>query len=124
MIRIGFLPIGAPDRVSDWFEDEIKMGYDSSMDVFVWASAYAGIRQMERFKAYVRAGGKIDHWRARGWPDLCRPMERRANLRAAGAKHTWAVYKDNAGSKTCWRNGTWLATCHPGERLRVLSDIA
>jgi hypothetical protein len=68
VVRIGFLPIGAPDRVRDWFEDEIKMGYDSSMAVFVWTSAYAGIRQMERFKAYVRAGGKIDHWRARPRP--------------------------------------------------------
>jgi hypothetical protein len=28
----------------------------------------------QRFKAYVRKAGLVDYWRARGWPDLCRPM--------------------------------------------------
>jgi len=32
------------------------------------------VRKTERFKAWVRAEGMVDYWRARGWPDLCRPM--------------------------------------------------
>ena len=49
-----------------------------------WKSAYlcgAGlgtrtrpVRKTERFKALVRKAGLVDYWRARGWPDLCRPM--------------------------------------------------
>jgi hypothetical protein len=32
------------------------------------------VRKTERFKAYVRKAGLVDYWRARGWPDLCRPV--------------------------------------------------
>jgi hypothetical protein len=32
------------------------------------------LRKTERFKAYVRKAGLVDYWRARGWPDLCRPV--------------------------------------------------
>ena len=35
---------------------------------------YAPVRKTERFKAFVRNAGLVDYWRARGWPDLCRPM--------------------------------------------------
>ena len=38
------------------------------------APSYAPVRKTERFKAYVRKAGLVDYWRARGWPDLCRPM--------------------------------------------------
>jgi hypothetical protein len=31
------------------------------------------LRKTERFKALVRQFGLVDFWRARGWPDLCRP---------------------------------------------------
>jgi hypothetical protein len=32
------------------------------------------MRKTERFKTYVRNVGLVDYWRARGWPDLCRPV--------------------------------------------------
>ena len=35
--------------------------------------SYAPVRKTERFKAFVRAAGLVEYWRARGWPDLCRP---------------------------------------------------
>jgi hypothetical protein len=40
----------------------------------LWLPAYAPLRKTERFKAYARKVGLVDYWRARGWPDLCRPM--------------------------------------------------
>ncbi len=35
--------------------------------------SYGPARKTERYKAYVRNVGLVDYWRARGWPDLCRP---------------------------------------------------
>jgi hypothetical protein len=40
----------------------------------LWFPAHAPLRKTERFKAWARNVGLVDYWRARGWPDLCRPM--------------------------------------------------
>jgi hypothetical protein len=40
----------------------------------VWRPSAAPLRNTERFKAFMRQAGLVDHWRMRGWPDLCRPM--------------------------------------------------
>ena len=40
----------------------------------MWGNEYAPMRKMERFKAFLRKAGFVDYWRARGWPDLCRPV--------------------------------------------------
>ena len=40
----------------------------------IWEPLNAPLRKTERFKAFVRKAGLLDYWRARGWPDLCRPM--------------------------------------------------
>jgi TolB-like protein len=39
----------------------------------IWHPAYAPVRNMERFKTFVRKAGYVEYWRAKGWPDLCRP---------------------------------------------------
>jgi len=36
--------------------------------------SYAGVRKTATFKAWAREIGLVDYWRARGWPDLCRPV--------------------------------------------------
>jgi hypothetical protein len=41
---------------------------------FFWHPSYAPVRKLERFKAYARKAGFVDYWRAKGWPDLCRPV--------------------------------------------------
>jgi adenylate cyclase len=71
-----YLYVGAPDRVLEYYEGNIKIGLvGSAADIIpLWAPSYAPVRKMERFKAYVRAAGMVDYWRARGWPDHCRPM--------------------------------------------------
>jgi hypothetical protein len=40
----------------------------------VWRQSASPLRKTERWKALIRNAGLVDHWRARGWPDLCRPM--------------------------------------------------
>ncbi len=67
--------VGAPVRVLENLERQVEIGH-SAMGAFPlhWAPEFAAMRKTERFKAYVRKAGLVDYWRARGWPDLCRPM--------------------------------------------------
>ena len=70
-----YLHIGAPDRVLDAKEDDVRSGYFVDIDyAMLWHSSYAPLRKTERFKALARKAGFVDYWRARGWPDLCHPV--------------------------------------------------
>jgi hypothetical protein len=40
----------------------------------VWHEFNAPVRKTERFNKLMRDAGVVDYWRARGWPDLCRPV--------------------------------------------------
>jgi TolB-like protein len=65
--------VGALDRVLDQPERRFEVrggGFDQG----IWSPAFAPLRKTERFKAFARKAGLVDYWRARGWPDLCRPM--------------------------------------------------
>jgi len=67
--------VGALERVMEWPERNLAIGWTGSYANYIlWTPERAPLRQTERFKAYVRAAGMVDYWRARGWPDLCRPM--------------------------------------------------
>lgn len=75
--RLGFvyLYVGAPNRVLDFSEGLVEAGYIAPANLGpLWAPSYAPVRKTERFKAFARTAGMVDYWRARGWPDLCRPM--------------------------------------------------
>jgi TolB-like protein/DNA-binding SARP family transcriptional activator len=65
--------VGAPERVLEYPEKAAKQGILITVSA-VWRPAAAPIRKTERFKALVRNAGLVDYWRARGWPDHCRPM--------------------------------------------------
>jgi TolB-like protein/DNA-binding SARP family transcriptional activator len=65
--------IGAPERVLEYPEKAAKEGLLITVSA-VWRPAAAPLRKTERFKALVRNAGLVDYWRARGWPDLCRPV--------------------------------------------------
>jgi hypothetical protein len=53
----------------------LEIGYPNfSLTWAHWDSRSAPLRKTERFKAYVRKAGLVDYWRAKGLPDLCRPM--------------------------------------------------
>jgi len=69
-----YLHVGAPQRVLDYYESSLKAGFYGGADVInLWSPPYRPVRQTARFKEYVRSQGMIEYWRARGWPDLCRP---------------------------------------------------
>jgi hypothetical protein len=66
--------IGALDRVLDYSEREVEIGFVGLNAIRLWLPEYAPLRKTDRFKAYVRKIHLVDYWRARGWPDLCRPV--------------------------------------------------
>jgi hypothetical protein len=61
--------------VLDRVEEERESGYQSvASNSVLWHRSYAAVRRTERFKDFVRKAGYVEYWRARGWPDLCRPL--------------------------------------------------
>jgi TolB-like protein len=65
--------IGALDRVMEYYEYGLRIGNVQGGDR-VWDPVYAPLRKTDRFKKFIRAYGLVDYWRAKGWPDLCRPV--------------------------------------------------
>jgi hypothetical protein len=64
--------VGATERLLDYPERAMQAG---QLLTAVWfARNYATVRGTERFKRLVREAGLVDYWKARGWPDLCRPV--------------------------------------------------
>jgi adenylate cyclase len=41
---------------------------------FHWFPVFHEVRQLPRFKEFVREIGLVDYWNKFGWPDLCRPV--------------------------------------------------
>jgi TolB-like protein/DNA-binding SARP family transcriptional activator len=64
---------GAPERMLEYPEQGAKEENFTTIQT-VWRLSAAPLRKTERFKALMRNAGLVDYWRARGWPDLCRPM--------------------------------------------------
>ena len=70
-----YVYVGAPDRVLDYPERLVASnGLIVQAVRYLWSPEFAPVRKTERFKAFVRAAGFVDYWRARGWPDHCRPV--------------------------------------------------
>src|SRR5262245_19771353 len=67
--------VGATERLMDFPERTRAIGFPGSTANYkLWFPENAPLRKTGPFKAYVRACGMVDYWRARGWPDLCRPV--------------------------------------------------
>ena len=47
--------------------------YGTNADRF-WFPVMKEVRQLPRFKEFVREIGLVDYWNQFGWPDLCRPV--------------------------------------------------
>jgi TolB-like protein/Flp pilus assembly protein TadD len=85
-LGFAYLYSAAPDRVLEVYEGSVEAGYVGSFVNVPWHSSYAQVRRTERFKALVRNVGMVNYWRARGWPDLCRPATpERASAKAGPA---------------------------------------
>ena len=69
-----YMYVGAPERYLDYYEESLKLGFFGSEAIYIWTPSFKAVRQTQRFKTYVKNRGLVDYWRAKGWPDLCRPM--------------------------------------------------
>jgi TolB-like protein len=47
---------------------------DPSLTSNIWYPVMHEVRQLPRFKKFVREIGLVDYWDRFGWPDLCRPL--------------------------------------------------
>ena len=56
------------------YERAAEIGHISSDRAYIWHPAYSPVRKTERFKALMRKVGYVDYWRAKGWPEFCRPV--------------------------------------------------
>jgi TolB-like protein/Tfp pilus assembly protein PilF len=74
VLNFVYLFVGAQDRYLKEAERQMQVGLNVSLFRDPWAPSSASLRKMERFKAYARDNGWVDYWRARGWPDMCRPV--------------------------------------------------
>jgi len=70
-----FLHVGAPERALEPNEARAEGGFAVAIQIgHLWHPSYAPMRKTERFKAFVRKVGLVDYWRARGWPEFCKPV--------------------------------------------------
>jgi hypothetical protein len=75
LLEFVYLHVGAQSRVLEYEEVNIEAGYTLPATVVIfWHPSYAPVRKTERFKKFVRKSGLVEYWRAKGWPDLCRPV--------------------------------------------------
>jgi len=42
--------------------------------ICIWSPVFQEVRELSRFKEFVREIGLVDFWKKFGWPDLCRPI--------------------------------------------------
>jgi TolB-like protein len=71
-MSFAYMHVGAPERVLEFYEDEIKGGYFQPISTtWFWHPTYAAVRKTERFKTVARNLGLVDYWRERGWPAQC-----------------------------------------------------
>ena len=68
-----YLYVGDPDRALAFVDRRLDIGL---IDMFynLWLPEYAPLRKTGHFKTLMRRMGIVDYWKARGWPDLCRPV--------------------------------------------------
>jgi TolB-like protein/Tfp pilus assembly protein PilF len=70
-----YLFAGAPERALGPYARMGQVDYFwGNNGSFFWHPVYAPVRKSEEFKNLVRKAGLVEYWRAKGWPDLCRPI--------------------------------------------------
>jgi TolB-like protein len=70
-----YFHLGVPERALENPERAVAAAYMGRVALsYLWDPLAAPLRRTERFKSIVRAIGLPDYWRARGWPDKCRPV--------------------------------------------------
>jgi tetratricopeptide (TPR) repeat protein len=70
-----YLYTSAPDRTLDSYQRRADGNYfGGAQSALVWHPSYAPVRKTAHFRELMKRAGFVDYWRARGWPDLCRPV--------------------------------------------------
>ena len=69
-----YLYVGAPEQALRPFEVNLEAGWTNFANRLLSLPAYGPARKTERYKAYARKAGLVDYWRAKGWPEFCRPV--------------------------------------------------
>jgi len=64
---------GNPEFAMDALEKGYKI--DASGAWHFWIPVRREVRQLPRFKEFVRENGFVDYWNEFGWPDICRPLD-------------------------------------------------
>jgi hypothetical protein len=64
---------GDPELAMDALVKGIRI--DASGTFFFWLPAMHEVRQLPRFKEFVKEIGLFDYWNEFGWPDICRPLD-------------------------------------------------
>jgi adenylate cyclase len=63
---------GDPEFAMDTMEKSVRK---HALGLFkIWYPVMKEVRQLPRFKEFVREIGLVDYWNKFGWPDLCRPV--------------------------------------------------
>ena len=74
-LSFAYMHVGAPDRVMEFYEDEIRGNYFQPISTtWFWHPTYAPVRKTERFKTVARDLGLVAYCRERGWPAQCHPV--------------------------------------------------
>jgi TolB-like protein len=63
---------GDPEFAMDTMEKSIRKHAGGLFKI--WYPVMKEVRQLPRFKEFVREIGLVDYWKEYGWPDLCRPV--------------------------------------------------
>jgi TolB-like protein len=75
-LSFAYMHVGAPERVLEFYEDEIRAGYFQPISTtWFWHPTYAPVRKTARFKNVVRDLGLVEYWGARGWLPQCHPTQ-------------------------------------------------
>jgi tetratricopeptide (TPR) repeat protein len=74
-LDFAYLHAGVPERTLEGVEEDVAAGALVSLSITrFWHPSYAPVRKTERFKAFARKAGLVEYWRAKGWPEFCRPV--------------------------------------------------
>jgi cytochrome c-type biogenesis protein CcmH/NrfG len=67
--------VGAPELSLDFPERfvAIDFAFRPAMS-FLWDPVNASLRKTERYRSLLQSAGLVSYWRARGWPEICRPL--------------------------------------------------
>jgi hypothetical protein len=68
-----YLYVGASTKVLDYYEVTLEAGWINFDHRLLPHPSYGLARKTERYKAYARKAGLVEYWRAKGWPEYCRP---------------------------------------------------